>query len=87
VIAEAGRFNRLGIAFALWFDEGGGHKPDTTIREHHAMSIQIRPLHEGFVGEVAGIDLAQPLAPGPRGAIRDAIEAGMDRYGVLVFHD
>ncbi len=47
------------------------------------MSIQIRPLHDGFVGEVAGIDLSQPLAPG----VRDAIEAGMDRYGVLVFHD
>ena len=47
------------------------------------MNIQIRPLHPEFVGEVFGIDLSQPLAPG----VRDSIEAGMDRYGVLVFHD
>ena len=35
-----------------------------------------------FVGEVSGVDLRQPLS-------RDevaAIEAGMDRYAVLVFH-
>jgi alpha-ketoglutarate-dependent 2,4-dichlorophenoxyacetate dioxygenase len=36
-----------------------------------------------FAGEVSGVDLTQPLT-------RDevaAIEAGMDRYAVLVFHD
>jgi alpha-ketoglutarate-dependent 2,4-dichlorophenoxyacetate dioxygenase len=37
----------------------------------------------GFVGEVSGVDLRQA-------AVADevaAIEAGMDRYAVLVFHD
>ena len=36
-----------------------------------------------FVGEVAGIDLRRPIGPGEAAAI----EAGMDRYAVLVFHD
>ncbi|HET8995179.1 MAG TPA: TauD/TfdA family dioxygenase [Acetobacteraceae bacterium] len=47
------------------------------------MSIAIQPLHPGFVGEVSGIDLTRALS-------RDevaAIDAGMDRYAVLVFHD
>jgi alpha-ketoglutarate-dependent 2,4-dichlorophenoxyacetate dioxygenase len=47
------------------------------------MSIAIRQIHPVFVGEVSGIDLTQPLS-------RDevaAIEAGMDRYAVLFFHD
>jgi len=36
-----------------------------------------------FIGEASGIDLCKPLTP----AEVAAIEAGMDRYGVLVFHD
>ncbi len=36
-----------------------------------------------FVGEVSGIDLTRPLSDGDIAAI----EAGMDRYAVLVFHD
>lgn len=36
-----------------------------------------------FVGEVSGIDLTRPLT---REEVA-AIETGMDRYGVLVFHD
>ena len=47
------------------------------------MSTDIRPLHPEFVGEVSGIDLTQPLAPDGVAAI----DAGMDRYAVLVFHD
>ncbi|HEX5328037.1 MAG TPA: TauD/TfdA family dioxygenase, partial [Acetobacteraceae bacterium] len=47
------------------------------------MSISIRPIHPVFVGEVAGVDITQPLAP----AEVAAIEAGMDRYAVLVFRD
>ena len=47
------------------------------------MPISIRPLTPGFAGEVAGIDCRRPLDP----AEVAAIEAGMDRYGVLVFHD
>jgi len=46
------------------------------------MAIEIRPLHPVFVGEVSGADLCEPLGQ-PEVA---AIEAGMDRYGVLVFH-
>jgi alpha-ketoglutarate-dependent 2,4-dichlorophenoxyacetate dioxygenase len=45
--------------------------------------ISIRQLHPHFVGEVSGVDLTKPLTPQQA---RD-IEAGMDRYAVLVFHD
>ena len=46
------------------------------------MSIQIRELMPGFVGEVIGADLSRPLAQ------EDvlAIDQGMDRLAVLVFH-
>jgi alpha-ketoglutarate-dependent 2,4-dichlorophenoxyacetate dioxygenase len=47
------------------------------------MAVSIRQIHPVFVGEVSGVDLTKPLS-------RDdvaAIEAGMDRYAVLVFHD
>jgi hypothetical protein len=46
------------------------------------MSIQIRELMPGFVGEVIGADLSKPLAQ------EDvlAIDQGMDRLAVLVFH-
>jgi alpha-ketoglutarate-dependent 2,4-dichlorophenoxyacetate dioxygenase len=47
------------------------------------MALNITQIHPLFAGEVAGVDLLQPLG-------RDeaaAIEAGMDRYAVLVFHD
>jgi alpha-ketoglutarate-dependent 2,4-dichlorophenoxyacetate dioxygenase len=47
------------------------------------MAVSIRQLHPVFVGEVGGIDLRQPLSP----AEVAAIEAGMDRYAVLVFRD
>jgi len=47
------------------------------------MPITIRALHETFMGEVAGVDLTRPLAA----ATVAAIEAGMDRHAVLVFHD
>ena len=47
------------------------------------MSISIRQVHQHFVGEVSGIDIAQPLG---REQVA-AIEAGMDRCAVLVFHD
>jgi alpha-ketoglutarate-dependent 2,4-dichlorophenoxyacetate dioxygenase len=46
------------------------------------MSVQIRQLHPLFFGEVSGADLRQPMTP----AEVAAIEAGMDRYAVLVFH-
>src|SRR5690242_12423040 len=47
------------------------------------MSVSIRPLHPVFVGEVAGIDCRRPLSLEEVAAI----EAGMDRYAVLVFRD
>jgi alpha-ketoglutarate-dependent 2,4-dichlorophenoxyacetate dioxygenase len=46
------------------------------------MTIAIRQLHKHFVGEVSGIDLRKPLT----GAEAAEIEAGMDKYAVLVFH-
>ena len=47
------------------------------------MTISIRQIHPVFVGEVAGVDLRRPLAADEVAAI----EAGMDQYAVLVFHD
>jgi alpha-ketoglutarate-dependent 2,4-dichlorophenoxyacetate dioxygenase len=47
------------------------------------MSPTIRQVHPVFVGEVSGIDISRPLSPDEV----SAIEAGMDRYAVLVFHD
>lgn len=47
------------------------------------MSISIRQIHPVFVGEVSGVDVTGPLSSGEVAAI----EAGMDRYAVLVFHD
>ena len=48
------------------------------------MSISIRRVGPGrFAGEVAGLDMRKPMT------IEEiaAIHAGMDQYGVLVFHD
>ena len=45
------------------------------------MALTIRPLHPVIAGEVSGVDITKPLS-------RDevaAIEAGMDKYAVLVF--
>jgi len=47
------------------------------------MSITIRQIHPVFAGEVSGVDLRQPLTA----EVAAAIEAGMDRHAVLVFHD
>ncbi|MBV8087964.1 MAG: TauD/TfdA family dioxygenase [Alphaproteobacteria bacterium] len=47
------------------------------------MSVSIRPRHPVFVGEVAGVDCRKPLGS----AEVRAIEAGMDKYAVLVFCD
>ena len=48
------------------------------------MSLSTRPLTQsGFAGEVLGVDLTRPLSPEQVAAI----DAGMDQYGVLVFHD
>src|SRR6185437_13930730 len=47
------------------------------------MAVSIRGIKQDFAGEVSGVDLTHPLS-------RDevaAIEAGMDGYAVLVFHD
>ena len=47
------------------------------------MTLSIRQIHPVFSGEVSGADLTKPLSP----AQVAAIEAGMDRYAVLVFRD
>jgi alpha-ketoglutarate-dependent 2,4-dichlorophenoxyacetate dioxygenase len=47
------------------------------------MAIAIRQINPVFLGEVSGVDLRAPLSR----ADVSAIEAGMDRYAVLVFHD
>jgi alpha-ketoglutarate-dependent 2,4-dichlorophenoxyacetate dioxygenase len=47
------------------------------------MTLTIRPIHPLFCGEVSGIDLARELSPQQV----QALEAGMDRYAVLLFRD
>ena len=47
------------------------------------MTISIRQIHPVFAGEVTGADLTRPMTD----AERAAIDAGMDRYAVLVFRD
>src|SRR4249920_2833411 len=46
------------------------------------MTIDIRPLTPEFAGEVSGADLTQPLT---RTEVA-ALEAGMNRFAVLVYH-
>jgi alpha-ketoglutarate-dependent 2,4-dichlorophenoxyacetate dioxygenase len=45
------------------------------------MDISIRQIHPVFAGEVSGVDLTKALTQD----VVAAIEAGMDRYAVLVF--
>jgi alpha-ketoglutarate-dependent 2,4-dichlorophenoxyacetate dioxygenase len=47
------------------------------------MTVAIRQLHPVFVGEVSGVDVTAPLTAEEVAAV----EAGMDRYAVLVFRD
>src|SRR5262245_32844650 len=47
------------------------------------MPVSIRQIHPVFVGEVSGVDISKPLAKEDVAAI----EAGMDKYAVLVFRD
>jgi alpha-ketoglutarate-dependent 2,4-dichlorophenoxyacetate dioxygenase len=47
------------------------------------MSITVKPVTPDFVAEISGLDLAQPLKP----ADRDAVEAVINRYAIVVFHD
>src|SRR3979411_763507 len=49
----------------------------------NAMTVSIRQLHPHFFGEVSGVGLRKPLTP------QEAreIEAGMDKYAVLLFRD
>jgi alpha-ketoglutarate-dependent 2,4-dichlorophenoxyacetate dioxygenase len=47
------------------------------------MSITVKPVTPHFVVEISGLDLAQPLKP----ADRDAVEAAINRYAIVVFHD
>jgi alpha-ketoglutarate-dependent 2,4-dichlorophenoxyacetate dioxygenase len=47
------------------------------------MGLTITEITQGFVGRVAGIDITRPLTPSQ---VAD-LEAGMDRFAVLVFHD
>lgn len=46
------------------------------------MTISIRPLTTEFAGEVSGVELMRPLTE----AEVAILEAGMDRYAVLVYH-
>ncbi len=47
------------------------------------MSVTITELTPGFVGEVSGLDITQPLT---RAQVAE-LESGMDRFAVLVYHD
>src|ERR1700693_1567465 len=47
------------------------------------MTVTIRQLHPHFFGEVSGVDLRKPLTPQEA----SDIEAGMDKYAVLLFRN
>jgi alpha-ketoglutarate-dependent 2,4-dichlorophenoxyacetate dioxygenase len=47
------------------------------------MSVTITELTPGFAGEVSDVDITQPLTQ----AQAAELEAGMDRFAVLVYHD
>src|SRR5690242_8741385 len=47
------------------------------------MSIVIKELGRGFAGEASSVDISRPLTAEEAAAIDD----GMNRLGVLVFHD
>ncbi len=47
------------------------------------MTVALRPITPGFVAEVSGINIAEPVSS----ADVAALEAGMDTYAVLVFRD
>ena len=47
------------------------------------MAVTIRQLHPHFFGEVSGVDLRKPLTAEEA----SDIEAGMDKYAVLLFRD
>jgi alpha-ketoglutarate-dependent 2,4-dichlorophenoxyacetate dioxygenase len=47
------------------------------------VTISIRQIEPSFAGEASGVDITRPLAA----ETVAAIEAGMDRHAVLVFHD
>ena len=57
--------------------------PPNDIGEDEAVTISIRQITPVFAGEVSGVDITQPLSRDEVAAIED----GMDRYAVLVFHD
>ncbi|MEX0623436.1 TauD/TfdA dioxygenase family protein [Saccharospirillum sp.] len=47
------------------------------------MTLSIKPLSKHLGGEASGVDLSQPLTQD----MIDAINAGMDQYGMLVFRN
>src|SRR3954454_4854060 len=47
------------------------------------MALAIRQIHPHFVGEVTGVDVREKLTRQEA----DAIEAGMDKYAVLIFRN
>src|SRR3981189_1803622 len=47
------------------------------------MPVSVRQLHPHFFGEVSGVDLRKPLTPQEA----SDIEAGMDKYAVLLFRN
>jgi alpha-ketoglutarate-dependent 2,4-dichlorophenoxyacetate dioxygenase len=49
----------------------------------NSMALVIRPIGEAFSGEVSDVDCRRPLSP----EAVSAIDAGMDRFGVLVIRD
>jgi len=47
------------------------------------MPVSIRQINTTFVGEVSGVDISKPLSKDDVAAL----QAGIDTFGVLVFHD
>src|SRR5215831_3790154 len=62
-------------------DARGDTGKSPTPREDNSMPLSIRQIHPVFAGEATSVDISRALAPEEVAAI----EAGMDRFAVLVF--
>src|SRR5262249_1501866 len=86
---SAGEFpgNRKSAGKRRWVTRHSSPWGDRRANLKGSMTLRIAPSDPSerpfFAGVVSGCDIARPLSP----ADIAAIHAGMDRFGVLVFHD
>src|SRR5260221_3858384 len=73
IVASGGNF----------FSQNRAEQPLLRLTRRNAMTVSIRQLQAHFFGDGTGVDLGKPLTSQEA---KD-IEAGMDKYAVLLFHN